>query len=118
MPHVRVVTATPLAEGKKDEIVHMISTNIGLIAGKTAAQTMIEILDGTSMYMDDQKQNCVFIELKIFGWASSEEKKQIFELFCKEIASITGAQIQHVYMSILEYDSWGVKGIYAEKKPE
>lgn len=119
MPHIRVVTSASLTDGQKDEIADIISKTITVIPEKTPAATMIEILDNTVMYQDNQRQTCVFIELKIFGSATSKEKEQVIETFCREIGRIAGAEIKHVYASMLEYDGWGLRGNYLEKqRPE
>jgi len=112
MPFIRCSTSAKLDDAKKEALGAMFSDSIQIIQGKTAEITMVECLDGTTMWKGGERRNCAFIDVRMFGPAPADQKAKLTEEFCAKVSEITGADIANIFMCIYESDTWGARGGY------
>ncbi|MDR1116817.1 MAG: hypothetical protein LBL09_01040 [Oscillospiraceae bacterium] len=107
MPYVNVTVGKSLTEMEKAEICKIVSNNISVIRGKTAAATMVSVTGEADMFMNNERKVCVFCELRLFGKAEKEEKAELTQILGNELARILDAEKGNIYINFAEFGEWG-----------
>jgi hypothetical protein len=112
MPYIGVNLAKKIDVEKEMELKRAIAKAIEIFPGKTEQALMIDFEDGKNAYLAGERQeNSAYIDLRVYGKFNFEVKSKftaaMFELF----ESILEVPKDKMYLTILEYETWGTKGI-------
>lgn len=111
MPFIQVNVTKTLSQEQKEAIKSGLGRVISLIAGKTERVLMVDISDGHTMYFDGSlRENCAYIDVKIYRQANFGEKKALTEAVFQLLKESIGLDEDNFYLSISEFDTWGTKG--------
>ena len=112
MPYVAINTTLKLTAAQKEKVKAEFGRLITIIPTKTEAGLLVDFSEGRTMYRAGEEAPCAFIEIRLYGKAEMEPKreftKQVFEMFNREL----GLEIPRMYLNILEFDTWGSAGIF------
>ena len=112
MPYIAVNTAQKLSDAQKEKIKTELGRLITVIPTKTEAVTLIDISDSRSIYKGGENVSGAFIDVRLFRKADFESKKKFteetFEMFSREL----GIKKENMYLSIMEFDTWGSGGTF------
>ena len=110
MPYLAINTAQELSAAQKEKIKAELGRLVTIIPTKTEAGLIIDFSGGRTMYKGGQVINGAFVDLRLFKKAELEPKKkytaEVFDLLSREL----GIEKEHMYLTIGEYDNWGVRG--------
>ena len=110
MPYICANVAKKMNLQEKESLKSAIGKIITAL-NKSEAHLMIDIEDGKTLFFKGLLQdNCAYIDVRVYGKCQQSAKeaftKAVFEVF-KEQLSIDR---ENLFLSILEYDSWGMNG--------
>ena len=112
MPYVLINTSLTLTAAQKVKVKAEFGRLISIIPTKAEAGLLVDFSDGHTMYRAGEEAPCAFIEVRLFGKAEMEPKKeftkQVFEMLKKEL----GLEIPRMYLNIVEFETWGSAGIF------
>ena len=112
MPHITIQLSKTLDSKTKDRLQKAIAGNMEIIPGKTAANTLICVNDGCSIYKDSQPIEAAFADVRLYKESAAESKeafcKRLFMIF-DEILSIPPSNVQ---INIIELPCWASNGNY------
>ena len=97
--------------GQKENIKSKLGKAISLIPGKSEQWLMVEIKDNCCLYFQgNQDAPTAFVEVKIFGKASS----QVYDSLTNEICNILNTELSipknRIYVKYEEVANWGWNG--------
>jgi hypothetical protein len=85
---------------------------IAIFPTKNETGLLVDFSAEHTMYRAGEEAPCAFIEVRLFGKAGMECKKQftqeVFEMLRREL----GLEIPRMYLNILELETWGSGGIF------
>ena len=112
MPHIDIRLSKPCDAQTRDALQKEIAGNMELIPGKTAANTLICISDGYSMYRDYTPLSAAFVDIRLYKESPAESKaafaKKMFEIL-ERVLGIPPTQVQ---MNFIEMPCWASGGNY------
>jgi phenylpyruvate tautomerase PptA (4-oxalocrotonate tautomerase family) len=110
MPYIQVTIGQKLSAPQKERLKSELGRLIAIIPGKSEQGLIVNIQDGSSLYMGGTEEPSAYIDLRVYTKTDGEAKKritrEIFGLITREFAIPTGRQ----YLTISEYDQWGYGG--------
>ena len=84
---------------------------ISLIPGKSESWLMLNFEDNCRMYFHGENSEPIaFVEVKIYGKASSQEYSQLTELITDIIYKILQIAPNNIYIKYEEAEYWGYNG--------
>ena len=113
MPYVSVSTSQHLTDDKIERIQQGIGRIISIIPGKTIDNCMTQISGDVKTFMSGKPANATFCEIRMFGKAPSEKKKE----FTEELNKVLAAELEGMgmlYINFQEYFEWGVGPNYKD----
>jgi len=112
MPYILINTSLKLTAGQKEKVKSEFGRLMPIIPTKTEAGLLVDFSDGHTMYRAGEEAPCAFIEIRLYGKAEMEPKKEytkkVFEMLNKEL----GLEIPRMYLNISEHETWGSAGIF------
>ena len=115
MPFISVHTTKKLAKEERDAVKSILGKEISVLPNKREEVLMVEFIEGTDMYFGgEEKENCAFVEVRMFRSAPFDAKKAYTELIFRTLGEILGLQEGEIYVTYVELSSWGTKGSLKE----
>ena len=113
MPYVSISSSQPIDDDKAERIQRGIGRIISIIPGKTIDNCMIQISGDCKTFMSGKASNSTFCEVRMFGKAPNEAKKE----FTAELNKLLDAELEgmdKLYINFQEYFEWGNGPVYRE----
>ena len=115
MPYIAINTSLKLSTAQKEKVKSELGRLIAVIPTKTEAGLLVDFSDGHTMYRAGEEAPCAFIDVRLFGKAEFDYKKQFVEETFKMLAKELGLEAARMYLSVSEFDTWGSAGIFKAK---
>lgn len=112
MPYIAVNASKVLSEQQKDALKAALGEKISIIPGKVEKTLMVDIADGRTMYFRGDKRDAAYLDVKIFGTATAEDKKAFVEA-AFDVMEQAGFEKKNVYITFSEFANWGANGTLA-----
>lgn len=112
MPYVSISTPKALSAAEKDALKSSVGTLIAIIPGKSEAVLMVDIMDDHAMYFRGKEIPCAFVDVRLYGPAPFEEKKDFTEQLCAAIEKDIGVPKGDIFLNIQEFGNWGSGGTF------
>ena len=110
MPYIAINTAQSLSDSQKEKIKSELGRLMSIIPTKNEAGLLIDFSGGHTVFKAGAKVDGAFIDIRLFHKSEMEPKKQyvaeVFGLLSREL----GLKKEHIYLNILELESWGSNG--------
>lgn len=111
MPYIQSKVSISLTDAQKENIKSKLGKAISLIPGKSEQWLMVELKDNCCLYFQgNQDAPTAFVEVKIFGKASS----QVYDSLTNEICNILNSELSipknRIYVKYEEVANWGWNG--------
>jgi phenylpyruvate tautomerase PptA (4-oxalocrotonate tautomerase family) len=111
MPFINVNTTQKLQDDAREAIKKRLGELISIVPGKSESVLMIKFDDSSCMYYSGTaKAKAAYVDIRIHGSATQEQKKQlienVFELFREQL----GIESKDVFITISEFENWGFEG--------
>ena len=113
MPYVSLSTRQHLSDDKIERIQQGIGRIISIIPGKTIDNCMIQIAGDCKIFMSGKASDSAFCEIRMFGKAPSEAKKEFTEKL-NELLTAEVEGLDKLYINYQEYFEWGVGPNYRD----
>ncbi|MPN63990.1 hypothetical protein SDC9_211759 [bioreactor metagenome] len=112
MPYVRVSVGKNLNEDEKNALQLSVSEHISLLPKKNRDNCMIDIMGDCSMYMRGVRAPLAFMEVRLYKAAPMEAKQEFVKKMYEVFEAQAGIKSTDMYINILEFDNFGVRGSY------
>jgi len=111
MPFINAKVTVKMGEEKKESIKKQLGKAISLIPGKSEQWLMVGFEDEYDLYFQGNKdKESAFIEVKIFGSASSDVYNRLTSELCKIFEGELGIPANRIYVKYEEVSDWGWNG--------
>lgn len=111
MPFIQSNISMKLSENQKEKIKEKLGKIISLFPGKSEQWLMVGIQDEFDLYYrGDKKEKAAYIEVKIFGKGSRENKDAVTAKICSVLQSELGISPSDVYITFYDISEWGWNG--------
>ncbi len=111
MPFINTKTNVSISQEKELSIKQQLGQAISLIRGKSESWLMVNFEDNSRLYFaGDGKTPCAFVEIKLYGAASSQEYENLTEKITEIISSELNIQKTKIYIKYEETVYWGFAG--------
>lgn len=111
MPYISTKTTVSINPEKREIIKKKFGKAIELIPGKSETWLMLAFEDNCSMYFKGSNENpLAFIEVKIFGKASSDAYSRLTKAITDIINEELGIRTDGIYVKYEEVSTWGWNG--------
>ncbi len=110
MPYVKLTTTKTLTLQQEVALKKITGELISIFPNKTEDYLMIHIEDNQVMYFRGKEIECMRIGVELYRQCDIEYKKEFVQRLMKEIAHITNIPVENQYLTIHEYDHWGMDG--------
>lgn len=110
MPFVSFTTTKTLTLHQEVSLKKVTGELISIIPHKSEKSLMIHIEDNQVMYFRGEEIECMKVEVQLYHQAELSYKKEFTEKLLKEIEKITQIPVDNIYLTIEEYDHWGMNG--------
>ena len=110
MPYISVNIGKTLSDEDKIKLMEVIASNISILPGETAKNTMINIIDGCNMYINREQKNLAFVDIRVLGSFALEAKDELVVALTKGITDVCNIPTESQYFNIAEMDGWGSRG--------
>ena len=112
MPYVAINSSQKISDAQKETIKTELGRLIAIIPTKSEAGLLIDFADSKTFYKAGEKVPGAFIDVRLFHKSEFEPKKQFTEEVFELLTSELGIKKEHMCLSIMEFDNWGVAGTY------
>ena len=106
MPYISVNVGKTLSDEDKIKLMEVIASNISILPGETAKNTMINIIDGCNMYINREQNNLAFVDIRVLGSFALEAKDELVVALTKGITDVCNIPTESQYFNIAEMDGW------------
>ena len=111
MPFINSKITLKLSEEKEAIIKQRLGQAIAIIPGKSESWLMLGFEDNYKLYFKGDKcEKAAFVEVKIFGSASSQNYDQMTQEICKIYEEELGIPADHIYVTYQAISDWGWNG--------
>ncbi len=111
MPFISTKTNVTVSKEKESQLKERLGQAISIIPGKSENWLMLAIEGDIPMYFrGDDSQPTAFIEVKIFGNASSDVYGRMTKELTGIYGDILGVAPDHMYIRYFGSDDWGWNG--------
>ena len=111
MPYINSTLTVKLTEDKKESLKSELGKIITQIPGKSEEWLMVGFTDNYTLYFKgERKQNAAFIEVKIAGTASRDDKNRVTASICTLLQKELDIPQDSVYITFSEVADWGWNG--------
>jgi hypothetical protein len=115
MPFIRFSTNKKLSTAQNMALKQESGQLIELLPEKTERALMLHIEDDQVMYYQGNDDETMYIDMRLFGHASRKDKEKFAKSLMESVEKITGIPSDHQYLTISEYDQWGMQGGFIHK---
>ena len=111
MPYLLLNTSKTLTVEQRETVKTELGKLITIIPTKSERNFMVDFSEGHPMYFHGlPADSCAFIELRLLGKAPHKAKKQFVQQVFRMIDHVLGIKEDELFISILEFEDWGVGG--------
>ena len=110
MPYISVNIGKALSDEEKVKLMEAIASDISILPGETAQNSMLNVIDGSSMYINREQKDLAFVDIRVLGPFALEAKDELVVALTKDITDICGIPTESQYCNIVEMDGWGSRG--------
>lgn len=111
MPFINTITTKKITDSDRDIIKAELGNIIAEIPGKSEQWLMLAFKDEVKMYFrGDDSLDSAYVEVSIFGSASSEAYDRVTAKICELYESNLGIPADRVYVKYEESSRWGWNG--------
>jgi phenylpyruvate tautomerase PptA (4-oxalocrotonate tautomerase family) len=110
MPYISFKTTRVLTLQQELDLKRTAGELITLLPGKSEDYLMIHIEDNQLMYFGGKDVETMMITCKVYGHPSIDSKQEFVRKLIKEAERITGVPSKNIYLTISDYDHWGMNG--------
>lgn len=111
MPYINSTLTVKLTEDKKESLKSELGKIITQIPGKSEEWLMVGFTDNYTLYFKgERKQKAAFIEVKIAGTASRDDKNRVTASICTLLQNELDIPQDSVYITFSEVADWGWNG--------
>lgn len=111
MPFINAKVTVKMSKEKKESIKKKLGEAISLIPGKSEHWLMVGFEDCYDLYFQgNQNAESAFIEVKIFGGASSEVYNKMTGVLCNIFEEELGIPASRIYIKYEGVSEWGWNG--------
>lgn len=111
MPFINSKVNVPITKEQEITIKTKLGKAISLIPGKSEAWLMVGFEDEAKLYFKgDGDCKIAFIEVKIFGKASSQAYDKLTKEICNIYEEVLGISQDKIYVKYEEVSNWGWNG--------
>lgn len=111
MPYILTKTTVSISSEKRETIKKKLGKAIELIPGKSESWLMLAFEDNCSMYFKGSNEKpLAFLEVKIFGKASSDAYDRLTKAITEIISEELGIRPEGIYVKYEEVSTWGWNG--------
>lgn len=111
MPFINAKVTVKMSEEKKESVKKKLGEAISLIPGKSERWLMVGFEDSYDLYFQGNKNaEAAFIEVKIFGGASSDVYNKMTGVLCGIFEEELGISAERIYVKYEEVTEWGWNG--------
>ena len=107
MPYVSVRSSKHIDDDKMEALQKKIGGVISVIPGKNIDNCMIQIQGDCKTFMGGKPKNATFCEVRMFGEAPKEAKKEFCGALTKVMTEELG-EIETLFINMQQYFEWGV----------
>lgn len=112
MPYISNIVSKKLSE---DEMTLLKSTQAAIlleVASKPERVLMVHVKDNEILYFAGEKCSSAYVDIKLLGHLTIEQKNQITSKICSVYHNQIGVDQSKVYLTFseLEYENWGHNG--------
>ena len=120
MPYISVNLAQTLNDEQKADLARAISQAVTVFSGKPRPEvSMVDIEDGKMMFFGDQPlEHAAYVEIGVHGHYAYDEKDAYTAQVTKVLEEQLAIPSNAVYLTVSEYDIWGVRGKQMTGKKE
>lgn len=110
MPYIKTTTNVGVSADKEKIIKQKLGKAIEIIPGKSERWLMLSINPDVKMYFHGDEDNMAFVEVSIFGKASSQNYQALTVEITKILGEELGIAPDFVYIKYEENSYWGWNG--------
>lgn len=111
MPFINTKVSVTVTPEQETALKTQLGKAISIIRGKSEAWLMLHLEDNCRMYFrGDNSQPIAFVEVKLFGSATSQEYAQLTERITQILSDTLGIAPDHIYVKYEEVEYWGYNG--------
>lgn len=111
MPFINTKTNVSITSEKEKNLKTKLGQAISIIRGKSESWLMLNFEDNSRLYFrGDGDTPCAFIEVKIYGSASSQEYNDLTDKITEIISSELDISPSQIYVKYEEVEYWGYSG--------
>lgn len=110
MPFVSFTTTKTLTLQQEVALKKVTGELITILPNKSEKSLMIHIEDNQVMYFKGEELECMKIEVQLYHQADVQYKEEFVHKLMKEVERITDIPVSQQYLTIEEYNYWGMNG--------
>lgn len=111
MPFINAKVSVKINEEKREAIKARLGKAIELIPGKSESWLMVGLEEEYTLYFKGQQsEKIAFVEVKIFGSASSSAYDKLTGAICTIMQEELGIPADKTYVTYQEIENWGWNG--------
>lgn len=111
MPYISSTLTVKLTEDKKEKLKSELGRIITQIPGKSEEWLMVGFTEDYTLYFKgEKKEKAAFVEVKIAGTASREDKNRVTASICSLLEKELNIPQDSVYITFSEITDWGWNG--------
>lgn len=110
MPFITIITTKTLTLQQEVTLKEIAGKLISIFPNKTEDYLMMHIEDNQVMYFKGKELDCMKIDVQLYGYVDIQYQREFCERFMKEIEKVTQISISRQYLTIHEYEHWGMEG--------
>lgn len=109
MPYINANIAKELNQEKIETLKCEIGKILNLI-GKSEQSLMLDIENGKTMYFKGKKEDCAYIDVRIYGNCDCERKNKFIGALFNIIEKVADLKKENIFITFLEFENWGMNG--------
>lgn len=110
MPYIGTRTSVGITAEKEVTLKAKIGKAVETLPGKTERWLMCEFQDNCRLWMSGSDAPAAFVEVKLFGRASSEVYERMSGVLCEILSDELNIPSDRVYITYSEFSDWGWNG--------
>ena len=111
MPFINSKISVKITKEQEEIIKKKLGKAISIIPGKSENWLMVGFEDGYNLYFKGEKfEKIAFVEVKIFGHASSNDFEKLTKEICNIYEEVLGISKDKIYVKYEEVSQWGWNG--------
>ena len=111
MPYVDFSTNKTLQPGQAETLkARFAALMADSFPGKTENWLMVKITDGCTMYFAGSEEDCVMVDIAIYGPQTEASYRKMTAAVCAMVEKECGVPARRIYVKYTEHGTWGWNG--------